>query len=140
MSDNPQEDPQENQPNKAAEIIRDQSPRRTADENSQRAGAARRKLSIPSEEQCLAALAQIPVMMMTGMMSTTQASVAKGVYAAVLQHYRQPKSTSNNSISAPSLIDILKDQPSMIDSLATMFTPEQLKDFQKRVDDANEAA
>ena len=128
---------QGSQPHDAAEIIREQSPRGTADNNHQRSSTARRKLSIPSEEQCLAALAQIPVMMMTGMMSTAQASVAKGVYAAVLQHYRQPKSTSNNSISAPSLIDILKDQPSMFDSLATMFTPEQLKDFQKRVDDAN---
>lgn len=134
------QNPQENQPHETADIIRDQSPRGTADNNSQRGSAARRKLNIPSEEQCLSALTQIPVLMMTGMMSTAQANVAKAVYTAALQHYRQPKSTSNNPISAPSLIDILKDQPSMFDSLAAMFTPEQLKDFQKRVNDANEAA
>ncbi len=112
-----------------------------SDKNTQREGAARRKPSIPSEEQCISALAQIPALMMTGLLNTAQASVTKGVYVAVLQHYRQPKSTSNSTgTTAPSLIDILQKQPSMIASLVPMLTQEQLREIQQQVNDANEAA
>lgn len=134
------EQPQENQLCEEAEIIRDQSPRGTPDGNAQRQNAARRKPGIPTADQCVIALAQLPALMMTGVMSTTEASVTKGVYATVLQHLRQPKSKATTANSAPTLIEILRQQPSMFDSLSTMLTPEQLHDLRNRVNDASDAA
>ncbi len=131
----------ESQQPETAEMTRDRSPHGAGDNNSQRGSTSRRKLSVPTEEQCLAALVQIPAMMLTGMLNTTQANVTKGVYATALQHLRQPKSTSNNSgINAPSLIDILRQNRSMIDSLEPMLTQEQFKEIKKQVSDENEAA
>ena len=130
-----------NQQSEDADIIRDQSIR-GADGNASPSGnASRRKLQIPNEEQCMAALFQLPPMMMTGIMSTAQASVSKGVYTAILQNLRQPKGNSGGTTtSAPRLIDILRENPSMLDSLEPMLTREQFKEMKKQVGGENEAA
>ncbi len=125
----------DNQQPEETEISRDQSNRGAG------GNATRRKLQIPNEEQCMAALFQIPPMMMTGMMNTAQASVTKGVYTAILQNLRQPKGNSGGTtMSAPKLMDVLRQNPSMLDSLETMFTREQLKEIKKQMSSENEAA
>ena len=125
----------DNQSPEETEISRDQSNRGAG------GNASRRKLQIPNEEQLMAALFQIPPMMMTGMMNTAQATVSKGVYTALLQNLRQPKGNSGGTtMSAPRLIDVLRQNPSMLDSLEPMFTREQFKEMKKQMSGENEAA
>lgn len=130
-----------NQQQDDAGIIRDQSTRGAGGNASPGGNASRRKLLIPSEEQCMAALFQIPPMMLTGMISTAQASVTKAVYNTILQNLRQPKvNAGGTTMSAPSLIDNLRQNPSMLDSLEPMLTREQFKEIKKQVSGENEAA
>ena len=125
----------DNQPPEETEISRDQSNRGAG------GNASRRKLLIPSEEQCIAALFQIPPMMLTGMISTAQASVTKAVYNTILQNLRQPKvNAGGTSMSAPSLIDNLRQNQSMLDSLEPMMTQNQFNEIKKQVGGENEAA
>lgn len=130
-----------NQQTDDAGIIRDQSSRETGGDDSPNGNASRRKLIIPSEDQCIAALFQIPPMMLTGMISTAQASVTKAVYDTILQNLRQPKANSGGTtMSAPRLIDVLRQNPSMLDALQPIFTREQFKEMKKQMSDESEAA
>lgn len=123
------------------DIIREQPARGAGGNASSSGNASRRKLQIPNEEQLMAALFQLPPMMMTGMMSTAQASVSKAVYTAILQNLRQPKANSGGTtMSAPRLIDVLRQNPSMLDALEPIFTREQFKEMKKQMNGESEAA
>lgn len=129
------------QQSEETDIIREQSTRGAGGNASSSGNASRRKLQVPNEEQLRAALFQIPPMMMMGMMNTAQATVSKGVYTALLQNLRQPKANSGGTtMSDPKLIDILRQNPSMLDALEPMFTREQFKEIKKQLSGESEAA
>ena len=138
MSETPNENPQQDR-------------RADHDENAHRAHSEkhssgkplpRRKLQIPSEEQCLAGLGGIPGMCLTGRMSTGLANVFRGVYGTLLQHYRQPKSAKAAPVvEQQSLMDAVRKQPSLLNTLAVYLSEEQIDELLKEIQgDESEAA
>lgn len=102
----------------------------------------RRKRKVPNEEQCLEALMEIPGMMLTGFLNTNQARVICGVYDIALQHYRQPKGVkAAPAVEQKGLIDAIRKQPSLLNSLAAFLSQDQVDELLKEIqDDAGEAA
>lgn len=138
MSETPNENPLQDR-----RADHDENTRRThSEKHSSGKPLPRRKLQIPSEEQCLAGLGEIPRMCLTGHMSTGLANVFRAVYGTLLQHYRQPKSAKAAPVvEQQSLMDAVRKQPSLLNSLAVYLSEEQIDELLKEIQgDEGEAA
>lgn len=138
MSETPNENPQQDR-----RADHDENTHRAhSEKHSNRRSLPRRKLQIPSEEQCLAGLGGIPGMCLTGQMSAGLANVFRGVYGTLLQHYRQPKSAKAAPVvEQQSLMDAVRKQPSLLNSLAVYLSEEQIDELLKEIQgDEGEAA
>lgn len=83
--------------------------------------------SIASEEDCLSALSRLPGLVTMGFLSTTQANSMRGVYATILRHLQQGKSTqSDQQLDNDSVLDMLRRDPKILSLLEPLLTSEQV--------------
>ncbi len=84
--------------------------------------------SIPSEEDCLIGLAQLPGLLTMGFISTPYANSMRGVYATILRHLQQDKSArSNQQLDNDSVVDMLRRDPKLLSMLEPLLTSEQVE-------------
>jgi len=101
-----------------------------------------RKPGPPSEERCLNALDNIPGLLLGGAINTSQANVVRGVYSTMLQHLRQRNTGSSAPvISQTDLVEQVRKNPKLINSLAAILPQEQIDEILKEIQgDESEAA
>lgn len=108
-------------------------PETSADEPSEshrqprgQAGSAKRRIA--SEEDCLAALSQLPALVTMGLVDLKQANAYKGIYAVILQHYQRKQANSDRPIlDQPGLADLLRKNPDLANLLEPLLSVEQIE-------------
>ena len=135
------ETPNDNQPVDRQEDRVENAIRHQSEQRSKGKEPPRRKLQVPSVEQCLAALGGITGMMLSGHMNTKQAGVATRAYDIVLKHYRQPKTADASPVvEKSSLVDSARNQPSLINSLAAYLPQERIDEMVKEIQEGESEA
>jgi len=82
---------------------------------------------IPSDEDCLAALAQLPGLVALKYMTPAQANAVRGVYQAILKHYQQARAASARpGIADADLLEIARANPEILSMLEPLLTDEQM--------------
>ena len=82
---------------------------------------------IPSAEDCVAALAQLPGLVALKYISPAQANAARGVYQAILKHYQQARAASAQpGIADADLLEIARTHPEILNMLEPLLTDVQM--------------
>ena len=84
----------------------------------------------------------IPGLLLGGAINTSQANVVRGVYSTMLQHLRQRGTGSSAPvISQTDLVEQVRKNPKLINSLAAILPQEQIDEILKEIQgDESEAA
>lgn len=109
-------------PNDDAENRRrdDGEPRHDEQQHS-RAGDNDRQWHIPSEEECLAALARLPTLVTLKFLTTAQANTIRGSYAQILQHHYRQRAAQDRGAAVDN--DTVAEQLARHPELANQLEP-----------------
>jgi hypothetical protein len=88
----------------------------------------RTKLHVLSEDECLAALTQIPRMLLLGLITSRDANAMRSAVHAILQHHQKRQAGGNApSVDDPRLVAALRANPDLASCLAPLLTDEQIE-------------
>jgi hypothetical protein len=119
----PAPEPGDAEPNRQHENAQQQA----GDEPRAHSQSRTKSRHVASEEDCLAALSQIPAMLALGMLTPTKANAMRAVYSSILQHYRQTQArTDGTGGTNDGLAAILADHPEYASLLEPMLSDEQI--------------
>jgi hypothetical protein len=83
---------------------------------------------IASEEECLAALTKLPVLITLGLLTTSQANAIRTTYQSVLAHHRHKQSTAQQQVAVnDDMLSILTQHPELANQFAPLLSDEQIK-------------
>jgi hypothetical protein len=96
---------------------------------------SRAKQQVLSEEECLAALTQLPKLLLMGLVSTGQASVIRATVNAILQHHAKRSTAGGAGLSGndPQLIAALRANPALANFLAPFLSAEDIDAILRQV-------
>jgi hypothetical protein len=81
-----------------------------------------------SEQDCLAALSQLPALITLGLIPVRQADSLRGICNSILQHYRrQEAGTAAGSLETSRLLDAVRKNPEIASMLEPLVTDEQIR-------------
>lgn len=101
-----------------------------ADARAQQAQGPRR---VVSEEDCLLALGSLPALIAMGLLKTAHANSIRGVYTAILQHYRQRENPADrDGVTDEGLIDMLTRHPEYANYLEPLLSAELIATLMAR--------
>jgi len=102
-------------------------------------GARRRsKMHVATEEECLAALSQIPGLVFMGLMTTSQANTLRATYNTILQHHQKRQAGGHGqSVDSAGLVDVLRKHPELASALEPFLSDEQIAMILKEAKDGN---
>ncbi len=84
------------------------------------------KADIPSEDDCLRAIAQVARLAALGMFKPAVANTVRSAYRDILQHYKgQVKEAEKNAASAD-VLEAVRNDPRMLSLLEPFLTQEQI--------------
>jgi hypothetical protein len=106
---------------------------------AQHDGARRRsKMHVASEEECLAALSQLPGFVVMGLMTTSQANTLRATYNTILQyHQKRQAGGRGQSVDNAGLVDVLRKHPGLASALEPFLSDEQIAMLLKEAKDGN---
>lgn len=110
-----------------------------ADSHSQqRPQVQKAKPKIASEEDCLAALSQLPALVTMGLVDLKQANTYKGIYGVILQHYQKKQVNADHPVlDQPGLADVLRKNPRLANILEPLLSREQIEALMRQGNDAD---
>lgn len=85
-----------------------------------------RESGIPTIEECLRALAQVPGLVAMGILEPAQANAIRSTYREILLHHKSTAKETERTISNADVMDLLRKSPKVLDLLTPLLTPEQL--------------
>lgn len=83
--------------------------------------------SVPTAEDCLRALAQLPGLTAMKLISTGQCNSIKSIYATILAEYRHSERSTGPQVQDELLLKFLKKDPGLLNLIAPLLTPGQLE-------------
>jgi len=92
-----------------------------------------KKSSIPSPEDCLWALAQIPGLLAMGMLKPAQANAICSSYREILRHHKDKAKEAESGLASADVMDLLRKNPQMLSLLEPLLTEEQVALVMKAV-------
>lgn len=102
-----------------------------------------KKAKIASEDQCLAAMSNLPALVLQGHVSTAQASVIRAVYGAILSHHERRAAGHAGPGVVPELLDLARLNPHLAQLLEPFFSDAQVEELratcEQEVDDVDES-
>ncbi len=84
------------------------------------------KRAIPSEADCLSAIAQVAGLAAMGLLKPGQANAVRNAYRDILMHHKAKAKEVEKSLSNSDVLDLLRTDPKLLDLLAPLLTGEQL--------------
>jgi hypothetical protein len=90
--------------------------------------------SIPSETDCLRAIAHVAGLVAMGLLEPAQGNSIRASYREILAHYKSKAKEAEKSLSNADVMDLLRKDPKLLNLLAPLLTGEQL-DMVMNVDD-----
>ncbi len=81
---------------------------------------------IPSVNECLLALAQLPGLVATRVLSPTQANSIRSQFETILRHHPQSQQSHSPQITDEHLLKVLRAQPEALELLERLMTREQI--------------
>lgn len=86
-----------------------------------------RRAEIPSVQDCLRALAQLPGLIALKALSTGQANAIRGAYNAILQQHQHSQASGQQQLSDDNVLELYRQHPEMISMLEPLLTDAQIK-------------
>ena len=94
------------------------------------------KRRIASEQDCLAALSQLPALVTMGLVDIKQANAYKGIYSVILQHYHKKQTGADRpTLDQPGLADLLRKNPDLANLLEPLLSLDQIEALMRQGDD-----
>lgn len=90
-------------------------------------GGSKRRAEVPTVDDCLQALAQLPGLVAMGILSPTKANSMRATYREILQHHRHA-ATRNEQTGLPneSILELMQRDPSLLSLLEPCLTQDQI--------------
>ena len=85
-----------------------------------------KKPGVPSENDCLLAIAQVAGLVAMGLLKVGQANAIRAAYRDILSHHKGKAKEAEKSLSNSDVMDLLKKDPKLVNLLAPLLTSEQL--------------
>jgi hypothetical protein len=85
-----------------------------------------RRDAIPSEEDCLRAIAKLPGLVALKILSPSQANSIRANYESLLRHHYQSQASRPSQISDDRVLAILCESPELLSLLEPLLTDEQI--------------
>ena len=96
-------------------------------ETSKRRRSSRQPRNLPDADASLEALAQLPGLLAMGLITTGQANSMRGIYSTMLQELnRRQTSRSQTQLDDADIMQLLRDNPGMLNMLAPLLTDDQI--------------
>lgn len=93
----------------------------------QRCHRESRKPGIPSEEDCLRAIAQAAGLVAIGLLDASDANAIRAAFRDILQYHRSRAKEAEKSISNADVLELLRKDPSLLSLLEPLLTQEQIE-------------
>ncbi len=85
-----------------------------------------KKRGIPSEEDCLLAIAQVAGLAAMGVLKVGQANAVRAAYRDILGHYKSKAKEAAKSLTNTDVMELLRKDPKLLNLLEPLLTSEQL--------------
>ena len=85
-----------------------------------------KKRGIPSENDCLLAIAQVAGLAAMGLLKVGQANAVRAAYRDILSHHKSKAKEAEKSPSNSDVMDLLRKDPKLLNLLAPLMTSEQI--------------
>ena len=85
-----------------------------------------KKSGIPSVEDCLRAIAQVPGLVAIGLLEASKANAIRAAYRDILAHHKSKAKEVEKSLSNSDVMDLLRKDPKLLNLLAPLLTSEQI--------------
>jgi hypothetical protein len=95
--------------------------------------------NIPTKKECLKALAQLPGLVVTGMLKTAQANALRGIYQTILQaHQKDEADGAAGAIADSDLREAIRRDPQLAALLEPLLTDQQIAMLMQEADDGHD--
>jgi hypothetical protein len=98
-----------------------------ADRRRQQQRQRARKPDIPSEEDCLGAIAQLARLVAMGLLKTAQANAIRASFREILLYHRNKTKEAEGGISNVELLDVLRKDPKLLSLFEPLLSQEQVE-------------
>ena len=98
-----------------------------ADRRRQQQRQRARKPDIPSEEDCLGAIAQVARLVAMGLLETAQANAIRAAFREILLYHRNKSKEAEKGISNVALLDVLRKDPKLLSLFEPLLSQEQVE-------------
>lgn len=108
---------------------KDDDDARGADQGNHGQGTGRRrssKPSIPSHDDCLKALGQLPGMIVMGILTPSQGNAIRSCYQEIIKSYQQQTPNTKPKIDNSYVLDLLQKDPQLLNLLEPLLTHDQI--------------
>ena len=82
--------------------------------------------SIPSEEECLAAIAQVGRLVAIGLLKPAQANAIRGSFREILMYHQKKAKESEQGISNVDVLEVFQQDPKLLSLLEPLLSQEQI--------------
>jgi hypothetical protein len=86
----------------------------------------RKSPDIPSEEECLAAIAQVGRLAAIGFLKPAQANAIRGSFREILLHYRNKAKENEQGMSNVDVLGVFQKDPKLLSLLEPLLSQEQI--------------
>ena len=95
--------------------------------------------AIPSEIDCLRAIAKLSGLVALKVLSPTQTNAIRGNYESLLRYHRQSQASQSSQISDDRVLAILRESPELLSLLEPLLTEEQIALIGRNVKESDDA-
>ena len=103
------------------------------DDSGQRTGGKRpnrkqqkKTPDIPSEEECLGAIAQVARLTAIGLLKPAQANAIRGSFREILMYHQKKAKESEQGISNVDVLEVFQQEPKLLSLLEPLLSQEQI--------------
>ena len=86
----------------------------------------RKSPEVPSEQECLAAIARVAQLAAIGLLNPARANAIRGSYQTILQHHQKKTQESSQGLSNESVLAILERDPTLLSMFEPLLSQEQV--------------
>jgi hypothetical protein len=86
----------------------------------------RKTPDIPSEEECLGAIAQVARLAAMGLLKPAQANAIRGSFREILMYHQRKAKESEQGISNVDVLDVFQQDPKLLSLLEPLLSQEQI--------------
>ncbi|MBC8867948.1 MAG: hypothetical protein H8E44_00950 [Planctomycetes bacterium] len=97
-----------------------------AGENTRQKRRQRKSADIPTEEDCLGAIAQVARLAAMGLLKPAQANSIRGSFRDILSYHQKKAKENEQGISNADVLDVFQQDPKLLSLLEPLLSQEQI--------------